>query len=176
MGLSGRAFESIMGVFCLNTEVIATGRTVEEAIETACQQLGAQRDEIEFEILTLPKKGFLGLKFTPAKVKVSKPFSKGECAANYLKSILQAMGFEQVKVQVKEDEEGAVLSLEGEDLGVIIGRRGETLDAVSYTHLDVYKRQFWCRAKGAAGGNRDAELLKPAFRSRWLSSAVPPPI
>lgn len=140
MGLSGRAFESIMGVFCLNTEVIATGRTVEEAIETACQQLGAQRDEIEFEILTLPKKGFLGLKFTPAKVKVSKPFSKGECAANYLKSILQAMGFEQVKVQVKEDEEGAVLSLEGEDLGVIIGRRGETLDALQYLSSLVANR------------------------------------
>lgn len=125
-------FQSIMGVFCLNTEVITTGRTVEEAIEEACRQLGAQRDEVEFEILTLPKKGFLGLKFTPAKVKVVKPFTKGECAADYLKGILRSMGFEQVEVKVKEDEEGAVLSLEGEDLGVIIGRRGETLDALQY--------------------------------------------
>ena len=51
-------------------EVIQEAKTVEEAIDLACQQLGVDRGDAEFEILTLPKRGFLGLRNTPAKVRV----------------------------------------------------------------------------------------------------------
>ena len=51
-------------------EIIATGKTVDLAIEEACQQLGVPREKAEFEIIDLPKKGLFGLKTYPAKVRV----------------------------------------------------------------------------------------------------------
>ena len=51
-------------------EVIKEARSVEEALDLACQELGVERDAIDFEIVTLPKRGFLGLRNTPAKVRV----------------------------------------------------------------------------------------------------------
>ena len=53
-------------------EVIATGKTVEAAIDSGCEKLGLGRDEIDFEIIDMPRKGFLGLTNTPAKVRVFK--------------------------------------------------------------------------------------------------------
>ena len=61
----------------MNREVIATGRTVDEALDKAYEQLGISRDEAQFEILDLPKKGFLGLGASPAKVRVFIEVSKG---------------------------------------------------------------------------------------------------
>ena len=49
-------------------EVIKEARSVEEALDLACQELGVERDAIDFEIVTLPKRGFLGLRNTPATV------------------------------------------------------------------------------------------------------------
>ena len=54
----------------MKKEIIQTGKTVDAAIEQACAELGLPRDEVEFEIIDLPKKGFLGLKSYPAKVRV----------------------------------------------------------------------------------------------------------
>ena len=51
-------------------EVIKEARNVEDAIELACKELGVQRDAVDFEIITLPKRGFLGLRNTPARVRV----------------------------------------------------------------------------------------------------------
>lgn len=55
-------------------EVIATGKNVEAAIDAGCEQLGLEREDIEFEIIDMPRKGFLGLTQTPAKVRVYKEF------------------------------------------------------------------------------------------------------
>lgn len=118
-------------VSVLKREVIATGRNVDEAIEEACRQLGVDRDEVEVEVLEVPKKSFFGLKVTPAKVKVVSNPSKAQIAREYLEKVLAAMGV-TADIQVTEQENGALIRLEGEDLGIIIGRRGETLDALQY--------------------------------------------
>ena len=55
-------------------EVIATGKNVEAAIDAGCEQLGIEREDIEFEIIDMPRKGFLGLTQTPAKVRIYKEF------------------------------------------------------------------------------------------------------
>ena len=55
----------------MDKDVIATGKTVDEAIEAACAKMGAPREYVDIEILELPKKKFLGLKTVPAKVKVT---------------------------------------------------------------------------------------------------------
>lgn len=116
----------------MNREVIATGKTVDEALEKAYEQLGVSREEAQFEIIDLPKKGFLGLGASPAKVRVYVEQSKAQCAVEYLQSIFHGMGLDQVQIDVEESENCAKITLNGEGLGVLIGRRGETLDALQY--------------------------------------------
>ena len=113
-------------------EQIETGKTVELAVEAACQKLEISVDEAQYDILELPKKGFLGFGASPAKVRVYIEYTKSGRAVEYLQDVLGAMGFNNVNIDVKEEENGAVLTLDGEGLGVIIGRRGETLDALQY--------------------------------------------
>ena len=223
---------------------VGSGRTVEEAIEAACTELGCSRDQIEFEILTLAKKSFFGLRVTPAQVRVSyddgvpepkaqrpqdqrrpkdqrrpedqrrpkdqrrpedqprpedqrhppepktqqrpqdqprpaeqRPSAaevpapkaaepapaapavptaqengtfleeivslppltdeipdavrpKAEAAVDYLTGVIRAMGVENFTVTPKMREDTLVLMIEGRNIGVVIGRRGETLNAL----------------------------------------------
>lgn len=121
-------------------EIIEVGKTIEEAIKSGREKLGDPA--AEFEILETPKKSLFGLKSTPAKVRVFiseteeaealVPESKEEEAVAYLTSVLKAMGAEDFSIDPVMKEEGLTLVLECEDLGFIIGRRGETLDALQY--------------------------------------------
>lgn len=119
----------------MNREVIATGRTVEEALEKAYEQMGLSPEDAQFEIVDLPKKGFLGLGNTPAKVRVyveEQNQSKAQCAAEYLSGIFAHMNLGEITMNTEETENGAKITVDGEGLGVLIGRRGETLDALQY--------------------------------------------
>lgn len=135
-------------------EVIANGRTVDAAIDAGCEQLGLSRDEIDFEIIDMPHKGFLGLSQTPARVRVFKeepdpepvpipeaarPAAKApeldgkiEAARQYILDILTAMGLEQITVTASQQENNVTFKINGDVSGVAIGRRGETLDALQY--------------------------------------------
>ncbi len=116
----------------MQREIITTGKTVEEAIDSACEQLGITREDAQWEILDLPKKSMLGLRSTPARVKVTHVQTKVQCAQQYLTDVLAAMGLGHTEISAAEREDGVTFTLEGEGLGVIIGRRGETLDALQY--------------------------------------------
>ena len=114
-------------------EAIATGDSVEQAFEEACRILGVESHEAEFEILELPEKKKFGLfGGAPAKVRAYIKQSPAEAASVYLKSVLEKMGLSDVEISVQEQEGGALLSLSGDDIGFIIGHRGETLDALQY--------------------------------------------
>lgn len=124
-------------------EAIAKGDTVEQAFANACRELGVDTTEAEFEILEMPQKKTFGLfGGAPAKVRayVEEPDPVVEVprgdpaqeAAAYLKNVLGAMGLSGVDVAVEPNESGAALTLSGDDVGCIIGHRGETLDALQY--------------------------------------------
>ena len=115
-------------------ECTMTAKTVEEAIELACDRIGLPREEVEIEIIDLPKKGLFGIGAQPAKVRVYQESSdKAEIAVAYIKDILTEIGLPHVEVTAKvEENNNAVITLSGEGLGVIIGRRGETLDSLQY--------------------------------------------
>lgn len=114
-------------------EAIETGDTVELAFEAACRTLGVQSHEAEFEILEMPVRKTLGLfGGSPAKVRAFIKISPAQVAADYLKTVLEKMGLTAIDISIEEVEGGAVLNLEGEGTGFIIGRRGETLDALQY--------------------------------------------
>ena len=121
----------------MTREAIAKGETVEIAFANACRELGVDTTEAECDILEMPTKKTLGLfGGSPAKVRayieepdVHDPVTE---ATQYLQSVLAAMGLPDVGIEVREEESGAALTLSGEDLGFIIGHRGETLDALQY--------------------------------------------
>ncbi len=112
-------------------EVTITADTIEEAQAKACEQLGT--DDINTEVLQQPEKkkfGFIGGK--PAIIRAFVELTPLKSAENYLKEILNKMGIVDFTMTAEETEGGAVISIEGEDIGFIIGHRGETLDAIQY--------------------------------------------
>lgn len=114
-------------------EAIATGSTVEEAKEAALSQLGVESYEAEFEVLDLPVRKTFGLfGGSPARVRAFIKVGPAEAAADYLRNILNCMNLGDVKLNIQEEAEGALLSLTGDEVGFIIGHRGETLDALQY--------------------------------------------
>ncbi|MBS6860558.1 MAG: single-stranded DNA-binding protein [Clostridiales bacterium] len=114
-------------------EAIAIGDTIEQAKEAACRELGVESYEAEFEVLQLPVKKTFGLfGGSPAKVRAFIRTSPADAAVDYLRTILGHMGVTDVTFTVKEEENGALISISGEDVGFIIGHRGETLDALQY--------------------------------------------
>lgn len=114
-------------------EAIGVGETEEEALKNACDELGVETHEADFEIIERPIKKKFGLfGGSPAKVRAFVKVSPAEKAVEYVKNILSEMGFDSITVTVKEIENGAEINLEGEEIGSVIGRRGETLDALQY--------------------------------------------
>lgn len=121
-------------------EAIAKGDTVEAAFANACRELGVDTTEAECDILEMPTKKTLGIfGGSPARVRafIEEPeppavHNPAEEATAYLKNVLAAMGLPNVEITVHEEESGAAFTLSGDDLGFIIGHRGETLDALQY--------------------------------------------
>ncbi|RJQ27392.1 MAG: protein jag [Peptococcaceae bacterium] len=120
-----------------------TGRTVEEAVEIALQEMGVSIDEVDVVVLDEPSKGILGFfGGKPAKVKVSlREDSIMEKAQGLIKNVLGAMQL-PAQVNVREKDKELVMELQGRDLGILIGRRGETLDALQYLiNLSVNRKR-----------------------------------
>ena len=173
-------------------EYVATAKTVEEAIQLGCEALSVDRDDlgVSYEILEMPQKtGFLGLKVTPAKVKVTvetadtepeatpaAPVAAAEpepapaeeaaeqpaaedaapaeaetpldiaadprlqAAVDYLTPIFHLMGVEEFTFTAGKKGEATILHVEGAHLGALIGRRGETMESLSYLASLVVNR------------------------------------
>jgi len=131
-----------------------SGKTEEEAIESALNQLGLHRDDVSVEIIEQAKSGFLGLKSSPAVVKVIYEVKedRAERVESFLVGLLERMDVD-ANVEVTGSDDTISVVLTGKDPGALIGRRGETLDAIQ--HLANYAVN-----KGAAGRvriNIDAE-------------------
>lgn len=130
--------------------VEASGNTVEEAIEKALAQLGASREEVEIQTLSQGGRRLFGLGTQEARVRVAlRPPEDEEEAARVgkevLERLLEEMGITaRVSLRLPEPPEGEppiVLDIAGQDLGILIGRRGETLRALQYiTRLIVNRR------------------------------------
>ncbi|WP_031514336.1 RNA-binding cell elongation regulator Jag/EloR [Desulfofalx alkaliphila] len=117
-----------------------TGKTIEDALLNAVNELGVSRDEIEYEVLEEASKGlfgFFGVK--PARVKVILKENPVKKTTELLQSIVKAMDL-PVDIQVNDNGQAIKVNMQGPDLGVLIGRRGETLDALQYlVNLSVNK-------------------------------------
>jgi len=114
-------------------EAFGTGDTIEDALAQACSELNLDPEKVEYEVIQEPAKKKLGLfGGNPAKVRAFVNVSPAERAVEYLKDVLSCMGLNNIEYEIKEDDETAEIDLKGDDVGFIIGRRGETLDALQY--------------------------------------------
>ena len=101
-------------------EAIATGDTVQIAYEKACRELGVEADAAEYEILEMPVKKTFGLfGGAPAKVRAFIKTSPADSASDYLREVLRNMGLSDVTITATEEENGAVLSISGENIGFV---------------------------------------------------------
>lgn len=118
-----------------------SGKTIDEAVEAALIELGAKREDVEIEVINEGKRGILGLGAEAAVVKVIMQVSKKSVADDYLKNILEKLDI-NAEIKSEYDDETVKIEIVGdsEEVGRIIGRRGDTLDALQYlTSLVVNK-------------------------------------
>ena len=108
-----------------------TADSVEEAMELAAAEFGIDRDRIVFTTIDTGKKGILGLGKSQAVVEAEYEMTKAEIALDYLSNILSCMGLD-AELEAQESEDGALIEIQGDMTGAVIGRRGETLDALQY--------------------------------------------
>ena len=123
--------------------ITVTAKTVEDAITQASMQLGVSSDKIQYEVVEKGSAGLLGglIGAKPAVIRAKKVESIDEKAAEFLTSVFDAMGI-MVIIDAKLDEEERELSinLSGDEMGILIGKRGQTLDSLQYlTSLVVNK-------------------------------------
>ena len=113
--------------------VEAKGESIEAAVANALAQLGKERDDVTVEVLEKGKNGFFGIGAQPAVVRVSYETSPADTAIDFLEGLLTRFGVEaQVECSVCPEEESIRLNLVGQNMGSVIGRRGDTLDAIQY--------------------------------------------
>jgi spoIIIJ-associated protein len=121
-------------------ELEVSGKTVDEAIQTALEQLGVTEDKVEVTVLKKGRSGVLGMGVEEAKIKVRLKLEADEktnavdVAKEVLETLIKLMAItaEVSAAQENTDEVPITLNIEGEDLGVLIGRRGQTLASLQY--------------------------------------------
>ena len=113
-----------------------SAKTVSEAITEACQKLGVTSDKLEYEVIEEGSTGFLGIGAKPAVIKAAvkvEEVSLEDAAKKFLVDVFAAMEMEVViTVKYNEEEKEMDIDLAGDEMGVLIGKRGQTLDSLQY--------------------------------------------
>ena len=121
----------------METEYIeVSAKTVSEAITEACQKLGVTSDKLEYTVIEEGSSGFLGIGSKPAVIKAAvkvEEVSLDVAAKNFLNDVFAAMNMTvAVDIVYNEAEKSMSIDLSGDEMGVLIGKRGQTLDSLQY--------------------------------------------
>ncbi len=110
-----------------------SAKTVNDAITEACQKFTVTSDKLEYTVVDEGSSGFLGIGARPAIIKAKIKSSVADKAKDFLKEVFEAMNL-VVVIDVKYDEDNKNLDIElsGDEMGVLIGKRGQTLDSLQY--------------------------------------------
>ena len=113
--------------------ITVSAKTVDEAVTKALIELKTTSDKLEYEVVEEGSKGFLGLGAKPAVIRAKKKETVADGAIEFLTQIFDAMGMDvSIKSEYNEGEQELSLELEGGDMGILIGKRGQTLDSLQY--------------------------------------------
>lgn len=110
-----------------------SAKTVNDCITEACQKFVVTSDKLEYEVVTEGSTGFLGFNAKPAIIKARVKSSVDENVKEFLNKVFAAMNL-KVVIDVKYDEENGNMDIDlsGDEMGVLIGKRGATLDSLQY--------------------------------------------
>ena len=110
-----------------------TAKTVDDAITDACQSLSVTSDKLDYVVIEEGSTGFLGLKSKPAVIKAKVKDSVEDRVKDFLKDVLAAMNIvATVNLKFDEAERSMDIEIAGDDMGILIGKRGATLDSLQY--------------------------------------------
>ncbi len=113
-----------------------SAKTVSDAITEACQKLSVTSDRLDYEVVDEGSAGFLGIGARPAVIKAAvkeEEMSVSQCAEKFLNDVFAAMKMNvSVDINFKEEEKSMDIDLSGEEMGILIGKRGQTLDSLQY--------------------------------------------
>lgn len=110
-----------------------SAKTVDDAITEACQNFLVSSDKLEYEVVEEGSSGFLGIGSKPALIKARVKNSVEDIAKDFLNSVFEAMNL-TVVIDIKYDEENNSINIDlsGDEMGILIGKRGQTLDSLQY--------------------------------------------
>ncbi len=111
------------------------GKNVDEAITNACVDLGIATDKLEYEVVEKGGSGFLGFGSKPAIIKARKIQSVEDIAGEFLNKVFAAMELTaKIDINIEENEKENIVNINviGDDMGILIGKRGQTLDSLQY--------------------------------------------
>ena len=118
------------------------GKTVDDAITNALVSLGTTSDQIEYEVIEKGSNGILGFGSKDAVIKVAKKSTPEDVVKDFLTEVFDKMNLEVEIITKFEEIEGVIdIELKGPEMGVLIGKRGQTLDSLQYlTNLAVNRK------------------------------------
>ncbi len=111
-------------------EKIYKGKTIEEAVAKACEELGLTADEISQEVLELGSKGFLGIGAKEASVKITYTPDPCQCVREYIEGLFEKMGIEDVAIDITTEKDTVVIQITGDNANLLMKNRGEGVDAL----------------------------------------------
>lgn len=119
-----------------------TAKTVDDAITESLVKLGTTSDKIEYEVIEKGSNGFLGIGSKMAKIRVRKKSDVEDYVRDFLEDVFRAMDLEvEIMITKSDDGKNVDVELKGKEMGVLIGKRGQTLDSLQYlTNLAVGKQ------------------------------------
>lgn len=113
-------------------KIVVTGKSIDEAVDSGLKQLNAAKDRVKIHVIEEPSKGLFGLIGSKeAKVELELIPDAVEEAERFLSDVFRVMDL-QVAIDRQEGEQAVTLQLNGSELGILIGRRGQTLDSLQY--------------------------------------------
>jgi len=125
----------------LQKSVTKEAKTVDEAIRLACEELDTDIDNVDVEVISEGNKGILGIIGNKnAIVKVTQKVTIDDIIIDFLNPIFEKMGI-MANLEITHEEDSITVRLTGDDIGIVIGRRGETLDALQYLLSLVVNRR-----------------------------------
>lgn len=117
----------------MNEWIEVTAKTVDDAIIEAGIRLSVSVENMEYEVIEKETSGFLGLNKKPAKIRAKVKEEEKEPAEEFLSKVFAAMGINaQAEITFDETEKTMNINLTGDDMGMLIGKRGQTLDSLQY--------------------------------------------
>ena len=120
-----------------------SAKTYDEAVTEALIQLGVTSDQVEIEVIDKGSSGFLGIGAKPVKIKAKKKITADGYLKKFLTDIFEAMNMNvEIVIQVNEENHSIQVDLQGDEMGILIGKRGQTLDSLQLLANNAVHKNF----------------------------------